>query len=110
MARWRVIDGPNQNPSTWVDGELWVARIENVDDAAQRKLINVVLSRAALESQGVPDEVAQALATSGRSAVEKYLDEPDPPAGVLVGSDAITPTSDFPVSPDPLPPSRGEGW
>ena len=102
MAGWRIIDGPNQNLATWVDGELWVARIENVDDSARRKLINVVLSRTALQSQGVPEEVARALATRGRSAIEKYLDEADPPTSILVASEAITPTADFPVSPEPL--------
>ena len=60
MGRWRILDGPNQNLATWVDGELWVARIENVDDPAQQKLVSVVLSRAALAAQDVPDEVARA--------------------------------------------------
>lgn len=106
MVRWRIVDGPNQNVATWVDGELWVARIENANDPARRKIVNVVLSRTALQSQDVPDDVAQALATSGRTAIEKYLDEDEPPAGILVAGDAITPTSDFPVSPEPLPPSR----
>ena len=109
MGRWRILDGPNQNLATWVDGELWVARIENANDPAQRKIVSVVLSRTALQSQGVPEEVAQALATSGRTAIEKYLDEADPPAGILVASDAVTPTSEFPASPEPLPPSRREG-
>lgn len=110
MVRWRIVDGPHQNVATWVDGELWVARIENVNDAAQRKIVSVVLSRTALQSQGVPDEVAQALATSGRTAIAKYLDEADPPTRILVASDAIAPTSEFPASPDPFPPaSRDEG-
>ena len=108
MVRWRIVDGPNQNVATWVDGELWVARIEHASDPTQRKIVNVVLSRTALQSQDVPDDVAQALATSGRTAIEKYLDEDEPPAGILVAGDAIMPTSDFPVSPEPLPPSRGE--
>jgi hypothetical protein len=108
MGRWRILDGPNQNLATWVDGELWVARIETADDPPQRKIVSVVLSRTALQAQGVPDEVAQALATSGRTAIEKYLDETDPPTGILVSSDAITPSSDFPTSPEPLPPSRRE--
>jgi hypothetical protein len=81
-----------------------------VNDPAQRKIVNVVLSRTALQSQDVPSEVAQALATSGRTAVEKYLDEADPPTSILVAGDAVTPTSEFPVSPEPLPPPRGEGW
>jgi hypothetical protein len=109
MVRWRISEGPNQNPATWVDGELWVARIENVDDPAQRKVVSVVLSRTARQSQSVPDEVAQALATNGRTAIEKYLDEADPPTAILVASDAVTATSEFPVSPAPLPPSRGAG-
>jgi hypothetical protein len=109
MVRWRIFEGPDQNPSTWVDGELWVARIENVNDPARRKIVSVVLSRTARQSQSVPDEVAQALATSGRTAIEKYLDEADPPTAILVAGDAITATSEFPVSPDPLPPSRGVG-
>ena len=109
MARWRILDGPNQNVATWVDGELWVARIENVDDPAQVKIVNVVLARTALEAQGVPDEVERALATSGRTAIETHLDQADPPTSILVAADAITPTSEFPVSPEPLPPSRGEG-
>lgn len=108
MGRWRILDGPNQNLATWVDGELWVARIENVDDPARRKMVSVVLSRTALDAQRAPDEVAQAVATRGRTAIEKYLDEPDPPTGILVASDAITPSSDFPTSPEPLPPSRRE--
>jgi hypothetical protein len=108
MVRWRIVDGPNQNVATWVDGELWVARIENANVPAQLKIVNVVLSRAALQSQDAPDDVAQALATSGRTAIETFLDEDEPPAGILVSADAITPTSDFPVSPEPLPPSRRE--
>ncbi|HEY8407228.1 MAG TPA: hypothetical protein VIK66_04540 [Gaiellaceae bacterium] len=106
MGRWRILDGPNQNLATWVDGELWVARIENVDDPAQQKLVSVVLSRAALAAQDVPDEVARARETHGRTAIEQYLDEADPPPGILVAGDAVTPSSDFPTSPDPLPPSR----
>jgi len=44
--------------------------------------------------------------THGRTAIEQYLDEADPPPGILVAGDAVTPSSDFPTSPDPLPPSR----
>ena len=110
MAQWHIVDGPHQNVATWVDGELWVARIEHVDDPARRKLVSVVLSRAALQAQGVPDEVAQALATSGESAIAKYLDEAEPPTRILVARDAVTPTSEFPTSPEPLPPPRrGDG-
>jgi hypothetical protein len=106
MPRWRIIDGPNQNVATWVDGELWVARIEDADDPARQKLVSVVLSRTALEAQGVPDEVARALATSGQAAIEQYLDEDDPPTRILVASDAVAPTSEFPASTEPLPPPR----
>jgi hypothetical protein len=95
MARWRIIDGPNEPPNPRaVDGVLWGFVIENANDPAQRRHVVVVISRSALSSSGasLPVDVTDAIHSNGQTALERYLD--DPPARVMVSSTSIAPSSD----------------
>jgi predicted metal-dependent phosphotriesterase family hydrolase len=90
--RWRILDGPNPRPDfRFTDGDVWSATLENVNDPAQRKLINVVITPSALASrlEGLPVEVQRAIETDGRSAIEGFLDEQVPPDRVVVSTAGV---------------------
>ena len=93
MPRWRILDGPNELPPDkhFTDGGLWVATLENANDPAQRRLIRVVLARSILQSarEGLERDVREAVESKGRTAIERFLDEREPPDRILVSSSGI---------------------
>jgi hypothetical protein len=95
VTRWRIFDGPHKQGAP-VDGELWVAAIENVNDPAQRRMVGAVLSRTVLSSEqsALPVDVRRAVDTQGLSAIERFLDWSDPPARIIVSSTAILPSDE----------------
>jgi hypothetical protein len=98
VSRWQIIDGPHQHEAHQIDGELWLATIGNVNDPAQRRIIGAVLSRTVLDSDQstLPIDVRLAVASQGRRAIERFLDEPDLPARIIVSSTAILPSDESP--------------
>jgi hypothetical protein len=93
MSRWRILDGPNElSPDKhFTDGGVWGATLENVNDPAQRRLIQVVLARSILQSarEGLERDVREAVESNGRTAIERFLDEQEPPDRILVSSGGI---------------------
>lgn len=90
VARWEIIDGPNKANAP-VDGDLWFCTIGNVNDPAQRKIIEAVISRTVLSSDraGLMDEIREAVDSSARTAIERFLDDPVPPDRIIVSSTGI---------------------
>ena len=97
MSKWRILDGPNELPNVrGTDGDLWGATLENANDPAQRRLIQVVLSRSIMQSsrEGLMLDVRQAIESNGRTAIEKFLDEQQPPHRVIVSSSGVRAVTD----------------
>jgi len=90
--KWRILDGPSPMTNTrFVDGDLWGATIENVNDPAQRRLVQVVIAGTVLQSDKdtLLSEVRDAVDSSGQTAIEKFLDEQQPPDRILVSSAGV---------------------
>ena len=97
MAKWRILDGPHLQQSTMaVDGAVWAATIENVNDPAQRRHVQVVIAGTILDSDPdtLLDDIRQAVASNGKSAIERFLDEQHPPDRIVVSSTGIQPSDE----------------
>jgi hypothetical protein len=96
-VKWRILDGPHQVENTLgVDGAVWDAIIENVNDPAQRRHIRAVISGTALDTD--PDrlitDIRAAIESNGKTAIERFLDEQVPPDRIIVSSTGILPSDD----------------
>ena len=87
MARWRRVAGPFERiPSSDYFDREWTWRIA-AEDASTRE-IKVEVARR-LRSVELPADSRQALSTRGASAVDKYLNESEPPPRILVMSSGV---------------------
>jgi hypothetical protein len=94
MGKWRIIDGPRQEENTQgFDGQVWLAMIENASNPSQRAFVQVAIAPTALAV--TPDwltgNVKDAVESHGRTAIEMFLDERDPPRKILVRTIGIRP-------------------
>ncbi len=92
MVRWRISDGPSAVPDTkFTDGDIWGATLEKVDDPEQRRLIQVVIARSVLQSrpEGLLGAVRDAIESNGKTAIEQFLGDEEPPARIVVGSGGV---------------------
>lgn len=95
--RWHIIQGPDRlpvGPSSLV--AAWSATVESQDIPAQRRTIRIEMARTLLcsDRDGLMTEVREALDTNGQSAVERFLDMPEPPTRIVVSATAILPLPD----------------
>jgi hypothetical protein len=95
MARWAIISGPREyKPGGGAAGrDLGWAYV--IESGNERVTVRVERQATLGESdEGAPKVVSQALATSGRSAVERILDRGTPPRRLLIGIDGVTERAD----------------
>jgi hypothetical protein len=95
--KWRILDGPHLQPSTGsVDGAVWLATIENVNDPAQRAHVQVVISGTVLSTDPnfLITDIAQAVESNGLTAIERFLDLQHPPRKIIVSSTGILPSAE----------------
>jgi hypothetical protein len=94
VTRWKILDGPNkQTEESGIDGELWLATIESVNDPAQKRIVGVEIPRSILQSDlsKLDDAIRRAVESNGRTAIDRYLEDSEPPDRIVVGHTAILP-------------------
>jgi hypothetical protein len=97
VKKWRILDGPNQVANTGgVDGDVWILTIENVNDPAQRRIVQVVIAGSVLNSDRVRlmTEIRKAVESNGKTALERFLDDQNPPGRIIVSSTGIRPSDE----------------
>jgi hypothetical protein len=85
---WRFADTRTYSGLPGWDGVTHVITIRR-DDEIRKVRVWVTGSACSSDPRKLPLDVAEALRTAGRSAVRRELDDPDPPAHVIVSSTGI---------------------
>ena len=85
---WRIIsDDAQSDPEPEQGGVGWLWPVE--DPSGARKGVLVRLSAEALEAETPSEETEAAKATNGRSVVEKFLDDDNPPGRIVLDASGI---------------------
>jgi len=89
MSLWTGVAGPEALPGT-TDGEWrawWLAR--EPDEQPLRVIVGMSRSALARDPGSLPERVAQAVLTNGRSEVDHWLDQPLPPVSITLDSAGV---------------------
>jgi hypothetical protein len=85
---WRIVNHePVDASDSEKDATIWVWEIER---EGMIRYVNVTITLPSLVNAGIPGEVRSARESKGRTAVEAYLDEDEPPHDVLVSTQGIS--------------------
>lgn len=98
---WRIVSGPDEIAGGSFDGVRWRFRLEDAEEHAVN--VTVGVSGTALAVASLPIETAEAIATRGRSAIERFLQWQEPPTGVTYF------TTDRPAVEGGVPPAEESG-
>lgn len=77
---WRIASGPDETRTGSFDGVQWRFRLE--DEQGRAANVTVGVSGTALAVASVPPVTAEAIATRGRTAIERVLEWPEPPTQI----------------------------
>jgi hypothetical protein len=91
VAQWTIKGGPVEGGIERRAGRTWAWQIERGDEV---RVVSVFITKdarrdAEIASRGVSRAVREAARSRGRRAVERYLDEDEPPGWLIVKSDGI---------------------
>src|SRR5947209_1852313 len=85
---WRFADTRSYAELPGWDGVTHVITLKS-DEQTRKVRVWVTGSACSSDPRGLPLDVAEALRTSGRSALRHELDNPDPPSHVIVTATGI---------------------
>jgi hypothetical protein len=85
---WLIVgDEPEDVSDLNKDASVWLWEIER---EGERRYVEVTITLPSLANIGVPSSVRSARESRGRTAVEAYLNEEEPPWQILVSTQGIS--------------------
>jgi hypothetical protein len=85
---WRILSDEPEDVSNFdKDASVWLWEIERGEE---RRYVEVTVTMPSLANAALPVDVRAARESKGRTAVEAYLRDDDPPRHVVVGTQGIS--------------------
>jgi hypothetical protein len=81
---WHIVDGPGEGPWEGRDAVGWLWTLKNDAGDRWRVLVEVTGTAMATADEFLPEETREAKLTSGRSEVERVLQEEEPPERITL--------------------------
>jgi len=91
---WRIVGGPEAHARSGVDAQGWIWDLEHENGERRRPLVEIARTALAVEG-GLADDTTEAIASQGRSEIEKVLGEDDPPRVILCTTQGCAPRGDI---------------